>query len=68
LAGAESAAEHSVPIPGEVTAFGFRLRIEAAREAEGRVALLRNWRAGDRVQLRYSSGPRKVKEVLSGSR
>jgi tRNA(Ile)-lysidine synthase len=25
---------------------------------------LRNWRAGDRVQLRHSSGPRKVKEVL----
>jgi tRNA(Ile)-lysidine synthase len=28
------------------------------------VATLRNWRAGDRVQLRHSSGPRKVKEVL----
>jgi tRNA(Ile)-lysidine synthase len=27
-------------------------------------ALLRNWRPGDRVTLRYSSGPRKVKEVL----
>jgi tRNA(Ile)-lysidine synthase len=27
-------------------------------------ARLRNWRAGDRVTLRYSSGPRKVKEVL----
>ena len=26
--------------------------------------LLRNWRPGDRVRLRYSSGPRKVKEVL----
>jgi tRNA(Ile)-lysidine synthase len=25
---------------------------------------LRNWRPGDRVRLRYSSGPRKVKEVL----
>jgi tRNA(Ile)-lysidine synthase len=25
---------------------------------------LRNWRAGDRVRLRYSGGPRKVKEVL----
>ncbi len=25
---------------------------------------LRNWRPGDRVTLRYSSGPRKVKEVL----
>jgi tRNA(Ile)-lysidine synthase len=27
-------------------------------------ARLRNWQAGDRVTLRYSSGPRKVKEVL----
>jgi tRNA(Ile)-lysidine synthase len=25
---------------------------------------LRNWKPGDRVMLRYSSGPRKVKEVL----
>jgi tRNA(Ile)-lysidine synthase len=29
-----------------------------------RVATLRNWRPGDRVTLRYSSGPRKAKEVL----
>jgi tRNA(Ile)-lysidine synthase len=27
-------------------------------------ATLRNWKPGDRVRLRYSSGPRKVKEVL----
>jgi tRNA(Ile)-lysidine synthase len=27
-------------------------------------ATLRNWKPGDRVQLRYSGGPRKVKEVL----
>jgi tRNA(Ile)-lysidine synthase len=26
--------------------------------------VLRNWKPGDRVRLRYSSGPRKVKEVL----
>ena len=26
--------------------------------------MVRNWRAGDRVTLRYSSGPRKIKEVL----
>jgi tRNA(Ile)-lysidine synthase len=30
----------------------------------GKLATLRNWRQGDRVRLRYSSGPRKVKEVL----
>ena len=27
-------------------------------------ATLRNWKPGDRVRLRYSSGLRKVKEVL----
>ncbi|HTX77617.1 MAG TPA: tRNA lysidine(34) synthetase TilS [Terracidiphilus sp.] len=27
-------------------------------------AVLRNWRAGDRVRLRHSAGPKKVKEVL----
>ncbi|MGB6829851.1 MAG: tRNA lysidine(34) synthetase TilS, partial [Terracidiphilus sp.] len=26
--------------------------------------ILRNWRPGDRVRLRHSSGPRKVKQVL----
>lgn len=65
--GAEAAAEYSVAIPGEVTAFGLRLRIEVTEPAstpENRVATLRNWKPGDRVQLRYSSGPRKVKEVL----
>lgn len=29
-----------------------------------RVATLRNWKPGDRVRLRYSGAPRKVKEVL----
>jgi tRNA(Ile)-lysidine synthase len=28
------------------------------------LATLRNWKPGDRVRLRYSGGPRKVKEVL----
>jgi tRNA(Ile)-lysidine synthase len=68
---------YSGPIPGVIDApeFGVRLRIEKAaakvtRETpaghdEGSpTATLRNWRPGDRVRLRYSSGPRKVKEVL----
>jgi tRNA(Ile)-lysidine synthase len=120
-AGTDAAAEYSVAIPGEVTAFGLRLRIEVVSPASlealdqipsgakahadfedhsarlksrpdascipecifpqsvkpvpftdtsesmassGRIAKLRNWKPGDRVQLRYSSGPRKVKEVL----
>lgn len=61
--------EYEVAIPGEVTAeaFGLRLRIELSTPAEadeGRMATLRNWRPGDRVLLRHSSGPRKAKEVL----
>jgi tRNA(Ile)-lysidine synthase len=70
---------YSALIPGEIVAprFGLRLRIEAdpagsvargSTEADGlipaRTAVLRNWSPGDRVRLRYSSGPRKVKEVL----
>jgi tRNA(Ile)-lysidine synthase len=66
-AGTDAAAEYSVAIPGEVIAFGMRLRIEVsepAKATESRIAKLRNWKPGDRVRLRYSSGPRKVKEVL----
>ena len=37
---------------------------EGAAAASSPAAILRNWRPGDRVRLRYSSGPRKVKEVL----
>jgi tRNA(Ile)-lysidine synthase len=76
------AAPYAVPIPGEIDApaFGLRLRIEIRNEASGsatagatpnghnhppnKTATLRNWKPGDRVTLRHSSGPRKVKEVL----
>jgi tRNA(Ile)-lysidine synthase len=37
---------------------------ESSESAPERTATLRNWKPGDRVQLRYSSGPRKAKEVL----
>ena len=33
-----------------------------------KTATLRNWKPGDRVRLRYSGGPRKVKEVLERMR
>ncbi len=58
--------EINFAIPGEVSAFGLRLRIDAhpSPSPQGQIATLRNWRPGDRVQLRYSSGPRKVKELL----
>jgi len=71
---ADTATEYTVAVPGEVAAatFGVRLRIEHATAADGarygaeagRMATLRNWKPGDRVRLRYTSGPRKVKEVL----
>jgi tRNA(Ile)-lysidine synthase len=70
---AEPIPEYSEPIPGEIVAaaFGVRLRIEVSAGVEqeeldgsGRMSTLRNWRPGDRVRLRYSGGPRKVKEVL----
>ena len=70
--------EYSVAIPGEIDApaFGLRVRIEVSSRGEvegnadgfgchwGKTATLRNWRPGDRVRLRYTAGPRKVKEVL----
>jgi tRNA(Ile)-lysidine synthase len=54
-------------IPGEIVAPRFGVRVQIAAEdvlLAGRTAVLRNWSPGDRVRLRYSSGPRKVKEVL----
>jgi tRNA(Ile)-lysidine synthase len=66
---AEMAPEYTVIIPGETAApaFGLRLKIElteSERPTKIQLATLRNWRPGDRVRLRYSSAPRKVKEVL----
>lgn len=66
----ESLPEYLVPVPGKVVATAFRLllRIEATAPAsagDGQFATLRNWKAGDRVLLRHSSGARKVKEVLA---
>jgi tRNA(Ile)-lysidine synthase len=58
-------------IPGvlDAPAFGCRIRLDFRADQkqpdQGPVtALLRSWRPGDRVLLRHSSGPRKVKEVL----
>ncbi|HEX4320838.1 MAG TPA: tRNA lysidine(34) synthetase TilS [Acidobacteriaceae bacterium] len=58
----EKSPEIPLPIPGEASAFGWRFYATAANSHSP--ATIRNWRAGDRVTLRYSSGPRKVKEVL----
>lgn len=63
---AKSNPEYTLAIPGsiDVPVFGLRLRVDVSAPAEPRAATLRNWKPGDRVRLRYSSGPRKVKEVL----
>jgi tRNA(Ile)-lysidine synthase len=63
------APEYEFAIPGEIEApaYGVRLRVEVDQTVSGKppkTTRLRNWKAGDRVTLRYSSGPRKVKEVL----
>lgn len=67
---AEPAAEYKAEVPGEIEApeYGVRLRIEGDGNTGGGTAparaTLRAWRPGDRVRLKHSSGPRKVKEVL----
>ena len=65
----EAPPEYEGTVPGEIDApaFGVRLLLAVPEGASGggeRRVTLRNWRAGDRVTLRHSSGPRKVKEVL----
>jgi tRNA(Ile)-lysidine synthase len=62
----ERPSEYMVQIPGEIAApaFALLLSVESAAGDPPRTAQLRNWRPGDRVRLRHSSGPRKVKEVL----
>ena len=59
----------TVPIPGEVHApeFALHLRIDLTHPPAPSApthAILRHWKPGDRVRLRHSSGPAKVKEVL----
>jgi len=67
---AEGVPEYRLSIPGEIAApaFGLRLHVQLSAVGQfadgGQTALLRNWKPGDRVLLRHSSGPRKVKEVL----
>jgi tRNA(Ile)-lysidine synthase len=59
-------------VPGEIEAraWGLSLRVVFAagsgipENETARQAVLRAWKPGDRVRLRHSGGPRKVKEVL----
>jgi tRNA(Ile)-lysidine synthase len=64
----EAAPMYNFSVPGEVAApaFGLRLCVElSGRQTIPATAVLRPWKPGDRVRLRHSSGPRKVKEVLA---
>ena len=73
-----------IPGEVDAPIFGLHLRIESAPSAQpvaavapaasasasqaSRTATLRNWRPGDRVRLRHSAAPRKVKEILERMR
>ena len=59
---AKQSGEVQLPVPGEAEGFGWRFFTQAMQSDIP--ATIRNWRPGDRVTLRYSSGPRKIKEVL----
>lgn len=66
---ARPAEEYPIPLPGSVEAAAFGLRVtteapNAGGEWRGGPLMLRAWRPGDRVTLRHSRGPRRVKEVL----
>ncbi len=68
-AGAGETGEHAIAIPGEIDApeWGVQVRISVQEKGPGTEcakAVLRRWKPGDRVQLRHSGGPRKVKEIL----
>jgi tRNA(Ile)-lysidine synthase len=59
----------SIPVPGVVEAPAYALRVEirlSSPKSTGSTppATLRSWKPGDRVTLRHSAGPKKVKEVL----
>jgi tRNA(Ile)-lysidine synthase len=66
--------QYECVIPGEVVASFFSCRfvlelatgsdVSSSSDSGPMKAIVRGWKPGDRVRLRYSSGPRKVKEVL----
>lgn len=73
--------EYELPVPGTVDAPLFGSSFTATIVAEGRKctdteisadrfpsARIRTWQPGDRIELRHSRGPKKVKEVLNQMR
>ena len=61
----DAVAPMEVPIPGDASGFGVRLRVAVAAGAavEG-TAVLRAPKAGDRVKIRYSRGEKPLKEIF----
>jgi tRNA(Ile)-lysidine synthase len=58
---------YAFPIPGEIRAPEYDLCLRGKRAQDGLAAafaVLRPWKAGDRVTLAHSRGPKKVAEVL----
>ena len=65
-------AEYLLPVPGTVEAAAWGIRCTAtvldAETGALPAAVVRCWRPGDRVTLKHSRGPKKVKEVLERMR
>jgi len=68
---------YELPVPGAVDAPAFHVRFTASWPGEASSpnatmpisnAQVRAWQPGDRVELRHSRGPKKVKEILSRMR
>lgn len=69
--GSAQPARYECVVPGvlEAPLYGYRIHLDfhSASSSSGDAAptaTLRSWKPGDRVHLRYSSSPRKIKEVL----
>jgi tRNA(Ile)-lysidine synthase len=68
--GGASAVKFEIPGEIEAPAWGIRVRVGFVADAgpcpseAARNVVLRAWKPGDRVRLRHSGAPRKVKEVL----
>lgn len=56
------ATEYPVCVPGVVDAAAFGLRLTC--QGPEQTGVVRGWKAGDRVRVRYTAGPKKIKEVL----
>jgi tRNA(Ile)-lysidine synthase len=68
---------YELPVPGAVDAPAFHARFTASWPGEAATpnatmpipdAQARTWKPGDRVELRHSRGPKKVKEILNRMR